>query len=72
MTQRVVLAKCLLHSPRVLLLDEPGSGMDPLSRVRLRDTIRQLSRKEAAVLISSHILTELTNICSHIGILNYG
>lgn len=72
MTQRVVLAKCLLHSPRVLLLDEPASGMDPLSRVRLRDTIQQLSSQGVAVLISSHILSELTNICSHIGILNHG
>tara|TARA_B110000093_G_scaffold180403_1_gene222275 strand:+ start:2706 stop:3701 length:996 start_codon:yes stop_codon:yes gene_type:complete len=72
MTQRVVLAKCLLHSPRVLLLDEPASGMDPVSRVRLRDTIQELSRKGVAVLISSHILTELSNLCSHIGILNHG
>ncbi|MEN8791798.1 MAG: ABC transporter ATP-binding protein [Lentimonas sp.] len=72
MTQRVVLAKCLLHSPRVLLLDEPASGMDPVSRVRLRDTIQELSRKGVAVLISSHILTELSSVCSHIGILNHG
>lgn len=72
MTQRVVLAKCLLHSPRVLLLDEPASGMDPVSRVRLRNIIQELSRKGVAVLISSHILTELSNVCSHIGILNHG
>lgn len=72
MTQRVVLAKCLLHSPRVLLLDEPASGMDPISRVRLRDTIQALSRNGVAILISSHILTELANLCTHIGILNHG
>lgn len=72
MTQRLVLAKCLLHSPKVLLLDEPASGMDPVSRVRLRDTIHMLAEQNVAVLISSHILSELSNICSHIGILNHG
>jgi len=72
MTQRVVLAKCLLYAPRVLLLDEPASGMDPVSRVRLRDIIQKLSQDGVAVLISSHILTELSSVCSHVGILNHG
>ncbi|ADE54721.1 ABC transporter ATP-binding protein [Coraliomargarita akajimensis] len=72
MTQRLVLAKCLLHEPKVLLLDEPASGLDPASRAALRDTLRSLARDGVAVLISSHILSELSELCTQIGILNQG
>ncbi|MDP4611952.1 MAG: ABC transporter ATP-binding protein [Opitutales bacterium] len=72
MIQRLVLAKCLLHDPKVLLLDEPASGLDPASRVALRDTLRSLARDGVAVLISSHILSELSELCTQIGILNQG
>ncbi len=72
MTQRVVLAKSLLHMPQVLLLDEPASGMDTLSRVSLRNTLKALSSKGVTVLISSHILTELSSICTQVGIINEG
>ncbi len=72
MTQRVVLAKTLLHRPRVLLLDEPASGMDPPSRVALRQVIQSLAREGVTTLISSHILLELTGFCTTIGIFNRG
>ncbi|WOO40885.1 ABC transporter ATP-binding protein [Rubellicoccus peritrichatus] len=72
MTQRVVLAKSLLHSPKVMLLDEPASGMDPVSRVRLREILQKLARDGVAILISSHILTELSSVCTEVGILNHG
>jgi ABC-2 type transport system ATP-binding protein len=72
MTQRLVLAKCLLHKPKVLLLDEPASGLDPSSRVALRTTLRDLAKGGVAVLISSHILSELSELCTQIGILNHG
>ncbi len=72
MMQRLVLAKCLLHQPKVLLLDEPASGLDPSSRVALRETLRDLAKEGVAVLISSHILSELSELCTQIGILNQG
>src|SRR6185436_6994847 len=57
--QRLALARALVHRPRVLLLDEPASGLDPRSRVELRDVLRGLAAEGVAVLVSSHILTEL-------------
>ena len=72
MTQRLVLAKTLLHRPRVLLLDEPASGLDPIARIELRDLLRQLARDGQTVLISSHILTELADFCTSIGIMEKG
>ncbi len=72
MTQRVVFAKVLLHRPRILLLDEPASGMDPPSRVALRNALLHLAREGVTTLISSHILTELTAFCTKIGIFHQG
>lgn len=72
LTQRLVLAKTLLHQPSVLLLDEPASGMDPLARRELRDILRRQARKGCAVLISSHILTELADMCTHVGVMRGG
>ena len=73
MTQRLILAKTLIPSPSVLLLDEPASGMDPVSRIHLRTILRDLARDQGVtVLISSHILTELADMCSSVGIMNKG
>ena len=71
-TQRVVLAKTLLHRPRVLILDEPASGLDPLARRDLRLTLRRLADTGATVFISSHILSELAEMCSSLCVMNRG
>ncbi|HEX2915451.1 MAG TPA: ABC transporter ATP-binding protein [Chloroflexia bacterium] len=72
MTQRLALARTLVHDPRLLLLDEPASGLDPRARVELRELLKELSRMGKTIIISSHILTELTEMCSHIGIIERG
>ncbi len=72
MTQRCVLAKSLLHRPGVLILDEPASGMDPVSRKALRDILRRVAAEGTTILISSHILSELSDLCTHVGILARG
>jgi ABC-2 type transport system ATP-binding protein len=64
--QRLALARALIHRPKVLLLDEPASGLDPRSRVELRDVLRGLSGNGVAVVVSSHILTELEEIADRI------
>lgn len=71
-TQRLVLAKTLLHRPKVLILDEPASGLDPLSRRELRLALQGLAREGATVLVSSHILTELAELCSLMCVMNQG
>jgi ABC-2 type transport system ATP-binding protein len=71
-TQRVVLAKTLLHRPRVLILDEPASGLDPLARRDLRNTLRKLAKAGATVFVSSHILSELAEMCSSLCVMNHG
>src|SRR5262252_4400929 len=72
MKQRLCLAKTLLHDPSVLLLDEPASGLDPHARIEIRELIRELCRMGKTVLVSSHILTELADFCSSIGIIEAG
>jgi ABC-2 type transport system ATP-binding protein len=72
MTQRLVLAKTLLHDPSVLLLDEPASGLDPLARVDLRNLLRDLGSRGKTVVVSSHILNELSEFCTSIGIMEKG
>lgn len=72
MTQRLVLAKTLLHDPEVLLLDEPASGLDPIARIDLRNLLRDLAALGRTVLISSHILNELSTFCTSIGIMEKG
>lgn len=72
MMQRLVLAKTLLHEPSLYLLDEPASGMDPASRASLRETLRGLARDGAAVLVSSHILSELEDMCTMVGFMAGG
>ena len=71
-TQRVVLAKTLLHRPRVLILDEPASGLDPLARRDLRNALRKLAKTGATVFVSSHILSELAEMCSSLCVMNRG
>lgn len=71
-TQRVVLAKTLLHRPRVLILDEPASGLDPLARRDLRNALRKLADTGATVFVSSHILSELAEMCSSLCVMNRG
>jgi ABC-2 type transport system ATP-binding protein len=72
MAQRVSLARALLHDPRVLVLDEPAAGLDPRARIELRELLRALAEAGKAVLISSHILTELAEICHGAVILERG
>jgi ABC-2 type transport system ATP-binding protein len=71
-TQRVVLAKTLLHRPRVLILDEPASGLDPLARRDLRQALRKLADTGATVFVSSHILSELAEMCTSLCVMNRG
>lgn len=72
MRQRLVLAKTMLHDPQVLLLDEPASGLDPVARRELRDILKMVAAEKKTIIISSHILTELTDFCTAIGIMEKG
>ncbi len=72
MKQRLALARCLVHNPKVLILDEPASGLDPRARAEMKEIIRQLKHMGKTVLISSHILPELAEICDQVGILEKG
>jgi ABC-2 type transport system ATP-binding protein len=72
MTQRVVLAKTLLHEPKLLLLDEPASGMDPIARRDLRRILQEIAAGGASVIVSSHILSELSDMCTSVGIMHLG
>ena len=71
-TQRVVLAKTLLHSPRVMILDEPASGLDPLARRDMRNALRRIADTGATVFVSSHILSELAEMCTSLCVMNRG
>jgi ABC-2 type transport system ATP-binding protein len=70
--QRVCLARALVHDPVVLLLDEPASGLDPRARVEMREILKELQRMGKTIIISSHILPELTELCTTIGIIDHG
>lgn len=72
MKQRLCLAKTLVHDPKVLLLDEPASGLDPRARIEMRELLQELRGMGKTVLISSHILTELADFCNTIGIIEQG
>jgi ABC-2 type transport system ATP-binding protein len=72
MKQRLLLGKTLLHRPTVLLLDEPAGGLDPMARIELRDVLRKLAADGCTILVSSHILTELADFCSSMGIMEKG
>lgn len=70
--QRVVLAKTLLHSPQVIILDEPASGLDPLARRNLRHALRRLAADGVTVFVSSHILSELAEMCTSLCVMHRG
>ncbi len=72
MTQRLGLARVLLHEPQVLLLDEPASGLDPRARIEMRGLLKELRNMKKTILVSSHILPELADICNKIGIIERG
>jgi ABC-2 type transport system ATP-binding protein len=72
MTQRLGLARVLLHEPQVLLLDEPASGLDPRARIEMRELIKELRNMGKTIMVSSHILPELADICNKIGIIERG
>lgn len=72
MTQRLGLARVLLHDPQVLLLDEPASGLDPRARIEIRTLLKELSKMGKTIMVSSHILPELADVCNKIGIIERG
>jgi ABC-2 type transport system ATP-binding protein len=72
MQQRLCLARSLIHDPQVLLLDEPASGLDPIARAELRELLRELGRMGKTILLSSHILSEIEGLCTHVGLLAGG
>ena len=72
MKQRVALSRTLLHDPKLLILDEPADGLDPRARIELRELLKALAAQGKAVLISSHILTELSEICDSCAIIEQG
>jgi ABC-2 type transport system ATP-binding protein len=72
MKQRLSIARVLLHDPKLLLLDEPASGLDPRARIEIRELLKELRRMGKTILISSHILPELADLCTSIGIIERG
>ena len=72
MTQRLGLARVLLHDPQVLLLDEPASGLDPRARIEIRGLLKELRNMGKTIMVSSHILPELADICNKVGIIEKG
>lgn len=72
MKQRLCLARCLIHDPKVLILDEPASGLDPRARVEMREILKELKNMGKTILISSHILPELAEMCDTLGIIDQG
>lgn len=71
-TQRLGLARTLLHDPQVLLLDEPLSGLDPRARIEMRNLLRKLGQMGKTIIVSSHILPELADVCNKVGIIDKG
>jgi len=72
MTQRLGLARVLLHDPKVLLLDEPASGLDPRARIEIRGLLKELRKMGKTIMVSSHILPELADICNKVGMIERG
>ena len=72
MKQRLCVARALLHNPRLLILDEPSSGLDPRARVEMKELLKNLHSMGKTIVISSHILSELSEMCNSIGIMNRG
>ena len=72
MKQRLSVARVLIHDPKVLLMDEPASGLDPRARIEIRELLRELHRMGKPIIISSHILSELAELCDAVGIIEQG
>ena len=72
MKQRLCLARCLMHNPKLLILDEPASGMDPRARFEMKNILKNLREMDETIIVSSHILSELGEICTNIGIIERG
>ncbi len=72
MKQRLCLARTLIHDPDLLVLDEPASGLDPRARIEMRELLKELRSMGKTIMLSSHILTELADVCTHIGIIEKG
>ncbi|MFD1862315.1 ABC transporter ATP-binding protein [Planococcus chinensis] len=72
MKQRLCLARALIHDPKILILDEPASGLDPRARIEMRDILKELKAMGKTILISSHILPELAEMCDNIGVIDSG
>ena len=72
MKQRLCLAKTLIHDPQLLLLDEPASGLDPRARIEIKELLKELRKMGKTIFISSHILTELADLCNKVGIIEEG
>jgi ABC-2 type transport system ATP-binding protein len=72
MKQRLCLARCLVHNPELLILDEPASGMDPRARFEMKGILKNLKEMGKTIIVSSHILSELGEICTRIGIIKNG
>jgi ABC-2 type transport system ATP-binding protein len=72
MKQRLCLARTLVHDPALLVLDEPASGLDPRARVEMRELLKELRSMGKTIILSSHILAELADVCTHIGIIERG
>ncbi len=72
MQQKLSIARALIHDPRILIMDEPTDGLDPSSRYEVKQLISDLSNEGKTIIVSSHILSELSELCSHIGILDHG
>jgi len=71
-TQRIGLARVLLHEPQVLLLDEPASGLDPRVRIEIRNLLKRLGQLKKTIIVSSHILPELADVCNKVGMIEKG
>ena len=72
MVQRMGVGALLVHDPDLFLLDEPASGLDPKARIHLREVLKKLANEGKTIIISSHILTELSGFCTHIALMNDG
>lgn len=72
MKQRALLAKTLVHDPSVMLLDEPGANLDPKARIEMRNLLRELANNGKTIIVSSHVLTELQDLCDEIGMMKNG
>ena len=72
MKQRLCLARSLIHDPNLIILDEPASGLDPRARVEMKEVLKQLKEMGKTIIVSSHILPELAEMCSEIGIIDHG